>query len=405
MLFVALLALWAQSAQTDWQAEGLKALDEKRYDAAAEDFQKAVQADPKDYAAEFHLALANSLLKKDTEAIAGYRRVLDLKPGLYEAELNLGILLLRNKQPAEALEPLQKAAAAKPNEFRPALYLADALSGAGQSAEAEKAYSAALAIDPKSADGEAGLARVLLAQDRLGESAAHFRKAAELNPSYRDEILRLAEAYESKKQPEEALAIYREFPDNVAARERAAQLLLGLGRAQDAIPDLEMAVKQSPSSANRLALAAAYVQAKEFDKGIALIAQSIQADPKDYDLRMMAGRVLRDNHKLNEAAGQFFAATKIKPDSAEAWSDLASVLILAEDYGKALGALDRVRALNAETPAHFYFRAISLDHLKQLQPALDAYEKFLEADNGKRPDEEFKARQRARILKKEIERR
>jgi hypothetical protein len=34
-----------------------------------------------------------------------------------------------------------------------------------------------------------------------------------------------------------------------------------------------------------------------------------------------------------------------------------------------------------------------------------AYNKFLEASQGKNPDEEFKARQRARIIRNELERR
>jgi hypothetical protein len=42
--------------------------------------------------------------------------------------------------------------------------------------------------------------------------------------------------------------------------------------------------------------------------------------------------------------------------------------------------------------------------LKQPEPALASYEKFLAVSGGKFPDEEFKARQRARILKKVLQR-
>jgi hypothetical protein len=38
-------------------------------------------------------------------------------------------------------------------------------------------------------------------------------------------------------------------------------------------------------------------------------------------------------------------------------------------------------------------------------PALESYEKFLAASEGKNPDEEFKARQRIRIIRKELARR
>src|SRR5262245_56410867 len=110
----------------DYSAEGMKALEERKYDVAVNLFSQAIAADPDDYSAHFHFALANSLAGKDTEAVASYRKVLELKPGLYEAELNLGILLVGQKQGAEAAKLLESAAEKKPNEFRPFFYLAEA---------------------------------------------------------------------------------------------------------------------------------------------------------------------------------------------------------------------------------------------------------------------------------------
>jgi tetratricopeptide (TPR) repeat protein len=405
MLVVALLALWVQSTPPDWQTQGFKALDEKRYDAAAEAFQKAVQADPKDYSALFNLALADSFLHRDSEAIAAYQKVLELKPRLFEAELNLGILLVRDHRDADAIPLLKQASLAKPKEFRPVYYLGEALLAAGQTDESERAYEAALQIDPKSAAAESGLARAVLKLDRLPEAAVHFQKAGELDASYKDQVLQLAEVYEARNQAADALRIYEQFPGNAGAQERAAQLLLAQGHAAEAIPRLEAAVKADPTQANRMALATAYIDAKQFDKGGILVAQALQSEPNNYNLRMMAGRLLRDQHKYTEATGQFLQATKIKGDAAGAWSDLAGVLVLAEQYPQALAALDRVKALGGEKPGHLFIRAISLDHLNLYKPALAAYQKFLEASTGQRPEEEFKARQRSRILAKEISKR
>jgi tetratricopeptide (TPR) repeat protein len=77
---------------------------------------------------------------------------------------------------------------------------------------------------------------------------------------------------------------------------------------------------------------------------------------------------------------------------------LAGVLTLAEQYPQALAALDRVHALGQEIPGDYYLRAIIEDKLHQFKPALEAYRKFLASSDGKNPDEEFKARQRARII-------
>src|SRR5438309_6613454 len=97
-------------------SDGMKALDERKYQEAADLFAKAVEADPTDYAANFHLALSYSLLGRAVDAIPLYRKTLSLKPQLYEAELNLGILLVGQKQAGEAIPYLQNAVEQKPKE-------------------------------------------------------------------------------------------------------------------------------------------------------------------------------------------------------------------------------------------------------------------------------------------------
>ena len=61
-----------------------------------------------------------------------------------------------------------------------------------------------------------------------------------------------------------------------------------------------------------------------------------------------------------------------------------------------------MRTLGKEIPGDLYLRAITLDKLHRLQPALDGYQQFLAAAGGKFPNEEFLARQRARIIAKEL---
>ena len=394
----ALLFLFAPAA--DFQAEGLKALEARQYDRAAQFFTQAVQADAKDYAAHFHLALSYSLQGKDAEAIPEYQKTLELKPGLYQAELNLGMLLLRNKRAAEAAPVLEAAATAKPGEFRPRWYLAEALYAAGDFAKAEQHYQTACGIDPKSAPAQLGLARAQAAQNRLSEAAGHFRAAAELDPAFRDSLLELAGLYEKNRQPAEAVAIYEKFPENVGAEERLGELLIETKRFAEAIPHLEKAVGRDATAAHRLALATAYHLNKEPAKALVQLEKAVAAEPASYDLRMQYGRVLRDERQFTPAANQFMAAAKIKPESKEAWNEMAGVLTLAEQYPQALAALDRVRELGQEIPGDHYLRAIILDKFHQYKPALESYQKFLSMSSGQNPDEEFKARQRVRIIER-----
>src|ERR1700691_5193176 len=116
--------------QINLAEQGMKALDEKRYQAALDTFTQAVAADPKDYSLHFNLALAYSLMGKHAEAIPEYKKTLELKPGLFEAELNIGISLLREKQAGEAVPYLTDAATQNVKQYRPDYYLGEAVLGA-----------------------------------------------------------------------------------------------------------------------------------------------------------------------------------------------------------------------------------------------------------------------------------
>ena len=398
MWAVPLLFLFA----TDFTAEGMKALEERKYQEAAGLFAKAVAADPGDYAANFHLALSYSLLDKPADAIPIYKKVLELKPGLYEAELNLGILLVGQKQAREAIPYLQGASEKKPKEYRPRIYFADALLASEDFAKAEENYKIAAELDPKSAAAQLGLAHSQARQKRLPEAAEHFRKAASLDSSYKDGLLELAALFEANKQTGEAIAIYEQFPDNAVAQGRLGELLIETKRYPEAIDRLEKAIQKDPTPAHALALAHAYRLNKQPDKALPLLEKAVAGDPKNFELRMIYGTSLRDEKKYNAAAREFYMAAQQRPDAKEAWSELAGMLILLNDFPQALAALDRVKALGGETPAHYFFRAIMLDKTKQYKPALDNYQKFLASAEGKYPDEEFQARQRVRIITKEL---
>jgi tetratricopeptide (TPR) repeat protein len=354
-------------AQTsDPVAEGVKALDARQYDLAIEHFTRAISADPSDYGAHFQLGLAYSLAGKDALAVPEYRKSLELRPGVLQAEFNLGTSLFN----------------------------------LGQFAEAADAFTRAVSIDAASAAAELGLGRALARLNRRSEAEPHYRKAGALDAANREFLLELATLYEENHQPAEAIAIYREFPRDAGATERMGLLLLRAGRLPEAVAALESAVAMSATPANRVALAEAYAKSNQPAKAESQAAEALQATPEDFDLRMFYGQLLRDQRKFLQAAQQFQSAARQKPDSAPAWTELAGVLVMAEQLPAALAALDRVRALNAETAGHYFLRAIVLDRLQQHKEALESYRRFLAGSQGKNPDQEFQARQRILALEK-----
>jgi len=400
MWTVFLLVLLAQAP--DFISQGLKALDAGNSDAAVASFSKAIAADPADYSAHFNLALAYSISNQDALAIPEYKKTLELHPGLYEAQLNLSMSLLNANAPAEAIPFLKAAAEQKPKEFKPVYYLATALLGARQFTEAIIEFQKAVEMDAASAGAELGLGQALARDGHRNEAEPHYRKAANLEHAYHTYLLELATLFEEHSELPQALDIYREFPDDPGAQERAGLALLRTGQTAAAITTLEPIVAKSPTAGNQMALAEAYIKEKQLAKAEPLVAAGVAAAPEDFELRMIYGRTLRDQRKFPPASEQFSAAAKIKPDAAQAWTELAGVLIMAERPVDGLAALDKVHALGAETAGHYYLRAITLDRLEKNKEALEAYNEFLAASQNVNPDQEFIARQRVKVLERKL---
>jgi tetratricopeptide (TPR) repeat protein len=361
---MALLLLF--QATEDPMAAASAHLDAGRTAEAIAILSAVVEKEPENLPARFNLAVAQAMAGQDGPAVEGFRKVLAAQPGLYEAELNLGQLLVKGGQFEEAATHLKSASEKKPDQARPVLALARAYAGQQKWTEAGEALTRCLTLDPRQ-------------QDLDLELASYLEKAG---------------------KAEEALAIYRKHPENAAARERVALHLLDTGDAAGAIEQLEALLKQSPTPGVKYALATAYLRAKQPEKSIPLAQSILEQEPGNHEIRLFLGRLLRDQKRYADAARQFAVVAKAQPQNLEAWNEFAGMLILLEQHEAALQALEQARQLGGDRPAYHYFRATILDSQKQYKPALESYRRFLELSGGKLPDEEFKARQRARIIER-----
>lgn len=382
--------------------QGSKALDRGDYQQAEEIFSQLVAADPKDYFAHFNLALAEVGLKKDDKAIASFKRTLELKPGLFQAQLNLGLVYLRDNQAAEAVPLFEAVVNAKPDDAKVHQYLAEAYQGAGKWPQAGSEFQEVLKRDPRNARASLGVGESFLHQGKLDEAKPHFDQAVQLDPSLKPYLLEYAVALADAGHDEQALPLLAQFTNDAGSCSKTGQLYLKAKQPEKAAESFACAMRLDPTPANRLALATAYLRSNQKDKAVPLLKEALAAAPNDWELQMTIGRIYRDQKNYSEAANYFLNAAKLKPTGADAWSEFAGVLTLMQQYPQALAALDKLHELNAEKPGHYYLRAIILDKLRQLKPALASYEQFLRTSNGENPDQEFQARGRIRALQHEV---
>src|ERR1019366_1559135 len=90
------------------------------------------------------------------------------------------------------------------------------------------------------------------------------------------------------------------------------------------------------------------------------------------------------------------------PQDADALRDLANAFFLDEDYPAALGAMDRLAKIEPPKPGSWFVRAICYDKLSHKAEAIEAYQKFLDQDNGQHDTQDFQARHRILTLQGEL---
>ena len=268
-----------QSVRTRPQGAGRKTLS-----GAVDSLTKALAADPKDYSLHFNLALAYSLMGKKRGRDSGIQEDSGVQARPLSSRVESGNFAVARKASCRSgalshrcsrakaervpAELLPRRGAAWHGRFRQGR--AGLHCGAGDRSEVAgcRAWTGARA-------GQAGTSSTT--------PRRHFKKAAELNPSYRDDLLELAHMYETAKQPEQAMAIYQQFPDNPGAQERLGDAAAA-GRASRPTPSRasRAAVAKSPTEANRAALAEAYLKNNEPDKALPVVEKILAARPERF---------------------------------------------------------------------------------------------------------------------------
>jgi Tfp pilus assembly protein PilF len=81
---------------------------------------------------------------------------------------------------------------------------------------------------------------------------------------------------------------------------------------------------------------------------------------------------------------------------------LINAFFLHEDYAATIGAMDQLAKMEPPKPASWFVRAICYDKLSQKAAAVEAYQKFLDQDNGQHDTEDFQARHRILTLQGEL---
>jgi Flp pilus assembly protein TadD len=379
------------------------AIDKNDYATAATLLQKFIAEKPDVAYVHFQLAYAYTALKRPEDARPEYEKCLALDPKMAEAQLNLGILLL-DSEPKAAVAPLQKAVELLPSQSRPRFLLGLAQERSGDLKSAAESFDGAARLDPKDTESLIQLGRIYLKTNRPADAEGKFRAALTLEQESPEARQGLALSLDAEKKSE-ALDAYKAYlavhPQDSEARSRFVHLLVEQGQSDAALAELDKAgVGHAPTAEDLKLRADIQIGQKKLDAAIATLKQAIAMAPNDAQLHGGLGRTYLQARDFPNAEKELKLALQLDRNNLTYWKDLSSTYYLAGNCPATLATLDVIEKVETPGAGAWFIRALCYDKLVQIQPALDAYRKFLELDDNKNPDQVWQANQRIHVLEK-----
>jgi tetratricopeptide (TPR) repeat protein len=212
--------------------------------------EKALAVDPKHWKAHNNMALASIDLGELELAEAHYRESLAIKPqpAIYN---DLGFVLERQGLTEEAAELYRKSLELDPEAASPHYNLGAQLFRSGEYAAAERHFRTALERNPN-AQTHGGLGLVLWKQGRVDEAIASLHTAIEADPERPATYDELGTILVAQGRLAEAEANYRLLlgrRPSASAHQKLADVLMRLGRPDEARGEMEMAKASSAAEA------------------------------------------------------------------------------------------------------------------------------------------------------------
>jgi Flp pilus assembly protein TadD len=392
----------------DLLEEAQRHIDKNNFEAAIAPLQKVIADQPEFAYAHFQLAYVYTALKRTDEARAEYARTVAIDPKMSEAYLNLGMLLLDKQEDAAAVAPLRKAVELLPAQSRPRYLLAAALDRSGDQPGATESFEALLHLDPNDITAIDYLGWAVLRKGKPDEAEARFRRALEVQPKEPEARRGLAQSLDAQKEPEAASA-YRDYlelkPEDSEARARLIHLLVEQKQNDVALAELDrLDAGKQPTLESLKLRADILIAGKKWDDSIGTLQQALALSPNDAQLHGGLGRILLQKRDFAAAEKELRIALRLDGKNLSYFKDLSSTFFLGGNYPAALATLDEIAKVEQPGAGVWFIRAICYDKLNQPKLALEAYQKFLELDQDKNPDQVWQAKERSKVLQRMLER-
>ena len=317
---------------------------------------------PDDLGAQLLLATSDAQLDNMHDALRESAYAVKLAPENADTYVNLAGIQQKASSFQEAEANLQKARKLAPDSLPAAMALGNLYAAEKQWDNAAAAFRTAITIAPKSPSPRAALAGLYMAQNQ-GDKAEQVLKEAKAELSSDPIGYKLLGDYylnqgDTAKALTEFASLSKEHPTDINVRKSYAELLILARKWDEASPLVDELLKRAPQDDGALVLKGQILlQTGKTDDALHTLQQAVKNNPANAFAHHQLGMAHLAKGSVNQAEGEWRAATQIRPDLTDAWIALGKVASDRRDWTalEQIGA--QIKIISPPSPGGYLFHA------------------------------------------------
>lgn len=355
-----------------------------RLPESLEQANKALEVDPENIELLKIKAGVLATLKRNTEAVDSYLKIIALAGADNEdAYIFAASLLAQDDKLEDAKKILYQLLEKKPHSFFGIYYLAKVMFALGDFSQSEKYYKKALELTPDAETVLLELAHVYAVQKRFNEAIKICEDIVQKNPSSVKGRAFLGELLLSKDRVEDAIKEYEAIgsleQDPSETRYKIGLIKLQKRDFEGAEVEFRLVLSQHPdNSSARYYLASTYAAMNRFTEAVEQLEYIKSADELFTQSRTLAVFLLRESKNYPKALDMLEQLIKQKPDNVKLLLIKSSLLHDAKRIQEAIEILKEVIKLKPNDDANYFALGVYYDEVGARKLAMDAMKKAVE---------------------------
>jgi tetratricopeptide (TPR) repeat protein len=358
------LAPGNQSAQIDLATlllAGGKASD------ARDHAETVLEADPQNAPAQVILSEADARLGDLPKAITEAQQAIQMNVARPASYVNLALLQQKNNDAAAAERNLQKALALDPKSVSVTTSLAEFYQGQRRWGDAEKQFRAAIGLDPRNPALRTALVNLYLAEGRK-DLAEQTLQDAKNSPELKDNpaAYRMLGGYylsqgQLDKASTEFASLYDEHPKDSVLAKTYAEVLMLQNRLDEATRINDAVLQNSPADYDAQVLRGQILtrQGKASD-AIPILEAAVKSAPDNPLGHYHLGTAYAAAGNFEQAQSQWLQAAKLRPDMVEPERALAEYALRSGNTSLLADSSEELIRIEPRSDEGFLFHATAL---------------------------------------------